>query len=83
LLLDLYFEFIYLKKKQIKVKCRRLSTESESTKNKESIGGNGMKLTIKATLSGCRKPNNNRELSTIINKKKTGGIISSVKQQRK
>jgi hypothetical protein len=42
-----------------------------------------MKLTIKTTLSGCRKPSSNRELSPVINKKKTGRTVSSVKQQQK
>jgi hypothetical protein len=41
-----------------------------------------MKLTIKTTLSGCRKPGNNRELSPIINKKKTGRTIPPVKPQK-
>ncbi len=67
----------------MKVKCRRLSSESESSKNKESTVGSGMKLTIKTTLSGCRKPTNNTTLSPVINKKKTGRTVSSVKQQRK
>lgn len=42
-----------------------------------------MKLTIKTSLSGCRKPSSNRELSTIVNKKKTGRTIPTIKQQKK
>lgn len=34
-----------------------------------------MKLTIKTSLSGCRKPSDNRELTPTINKKKTIGKI--------
>jgi hypothetical protein len=41
-----------------------------------------MKLTIKTSLSGCRKPGSNRELSPVINKKKTGRTIPTVKQQK-
>lgn len=69
---------------QIKVKCRRLSSGSESGKTKEpSIGGSGMKLTIKTKLSGCRKPNSTREPSPVLNKKKTAGRATpSVKPQK-
>ncbi|CAF4088763.1 unnamed protein product [Rotaria sp. Silwood2] len=75
-------ELIHINNTKIKVKCRRLSSEAENIKNKESSVGAGMKLTIKTTLSGCRKPSSNRELTPNINKKKTGRTISSVKQQK-
>ncbi len=41
-----------------------------------------MKLTIKTKLSGCRKPSSNRELSPIINKKKPGRTVSTIKQKK-
>jgi len=41
-----------------------------------------MKLTIKTTLSGCRKPSSTRELSPVINKKKTGRTVSAIKQKK-
>lgn len=69
--------FICLLFEKIKVKCRRSSNE-----NKESTVGAGMKLTIKTTLSGCRKPSNNRELTPNTNKKKSNRTNSSVKQQK-
>jgi hypothetical protein len=75
-------EFVHFNNTKMKVKCRRLSSESESSKTKESAVGSGMKLTIKTTLSGCRKPTNNTALSPVINKKKTGRTVSSVKQQK-
>ncbi|CAF3589268.1 unnamed protein product [Adineta steineri] len=75
-------ELVHLNNTKIKVKCRHTSPESDNNKNKELSVGNGMRLTIKTSLSGCRKPNNNRELSPIINKKKAGRTISNVKQQK-
>ncbi|CAF1060677.1 unnamed protein product [Rotaria sordida] len=75
-------ELTHVNNTKIKVKCRRLSSENENIKNKESSGGASVKLTIKTTLSGCRKPSSNRELTSNINKKKTGRTISSVKQQK-
>ncbi|CAF3420939.1 unnamed protein product [Rotaria sp. Silwood1] len=74
-------ELVHLNNK-IKVKCRRLSSETENIKDKDSSVGAGVKLTIKTTLSGCRKPSSNRELTSNINKKKTGRTVSSVKQQK-
>ncbi|CAF4864072.1 unnamed protein product, partial [Rotaria magnacalcarata] len=46
-------ELTHMNKTKIKVKCRRLSSETENIKNKDSSVGAGMKLTIKTTLSGC------------------------------
>ena len=42
----------------------------------------GMKLTIKTSLSGCRKPSNNTDISPVMNKKKTARTIPTVKQQK-
>ncbi|CAF2126855.1 unnamed protein product [Rotaria magnacalcarata] len=75
-------ELTHMNKTKIKVKCRRLSSEAENIKNKDSSVGAGMKLTIKTTLSGCRKPNNNREMIPSLSKKKTAQTISSAKQQK-
>ena len=77
---------------QIKVKCRRLSTEPESSgqssaapvgKLKQGASSSGMKLTIKTSLSGCRKPTDDRQLSPIINKKKTSRPTPSAKQTKR
>ena len=67
----------------MKVKCARLPSESDGTKLNESSANVGMKLTIKTTLRGCRKPSNNRGLSLDINKKRSGRTVTSVKQQKK
>lgn len=40
-----------------------------------------MKLTIKTKLTGCRKPNQNRDPSPIINKKKANRINLPIKQE--
>ncbi|UJR27129.1 hypothetical protein I4U23_008428 [Adineta vaga] len=79
--LDTKHELVQLNNTKIKVKCRRLSSESEN-KNKDSSVGKGMKLTIKTSLSGCRKPSNNRDLSPVINKKKTSRTGTTVKQPK-
>lgn len=61
---------------KIKVKCRRLSSDSPSTgKNKPNVSTSGMKLTIKATLSGCRKPSSSQRE---IPKKKATKTLKNV-----
>ncbi|CAF1567101.1 unnamed protein product [Rotaria sp. Silwood1] len=68
--------------KKIKVKCRRLSTDSESSKNKEAIISHEVQLTIKSTEDEDRKGNNNRNLLRTIRKKKIGRPLLSVKQKK-
>ncbi|CAF1278220.1 unnamed protein product [Adineta ricciae] len=80
--IDAKHELVQLNNTKIKVKCRRLSSESENQKNKDSSVGSGMKLTIKTSLSGCRKPSSSRDLSPVMNKKKAARTSSSVKQQK-
>jgi len=67
--IDKHQESVQLNNTKIKVKCRRLSSDSPSTgKTKPNVSTSGMKLTIKATLSGCRKPSSSQRE---IPKKKT------------
>ncbi|CAF1065607.1 unnamed protein product [Rotaria sordida] len=82
-ILDNKREFVQIGENKIKVKCRRLSSSSDSSKNKEALVGHEVKLTIKSTINEDRKKNNNENLLQTIQKKKIGRILSSIKQKKK
>ncbi|CAF3954146.1 unnamed protein product [Rotaria sp. Silwood2] len=82
LLLDNKRELVQIGENKIKIKCRRLSSSSERSKNKETIVGHEVKLTVKSTVDEDGKGSNNTNLLRTIQKKKVGRPLSSVKQKK-